>query len=607
MLFSLKRVSLLLALFLGTIMLWGISVSAQTKLAAQIRVDVERDFTLSEQGEMSVREKERISNTYSDRFIPGGSKRSYYFVISAQTDEAKTQIAERIYSSMKLTINGSSANFERTSQDGVFGLNYTLTRRLGPNSAQTVEISYLHPELGERTGGLLDAYIPAFAEDFKFDLGSTTYKYTTRLSLPSSSGSENILTVEPLRKYTVNGMDVYEFAQENLKGKFVWVQRGSKQVYRFSIEQPLAATRQRDNGDINQYKLIIPRDIDEVNVSQRVYFTEITPDPVAIETDSEGNLIGVFHLPASQDTTVVMKGFAVLENKPRQELSAAGLVNALPASKSNYLQPAEFWEVSSRAVIDKARSIVPTDTTVFGVMSALYQDVVDSIDYSQVKRFGINDRQGALATLQGGAAVCMEYSDLYLTLLRARGIASRAAYGYGYDSRLNSNEQEAHQWVQVYLPGLDGWTGVDVTWGESGNKVIGGDLNHFYTHVASVSPDEPAVLSRLSWGAGVDSALVGPDLNIEALAQLPTGDYITPTQLQRTYPAGEGVDARFAQANFQSKFSASWKNLTTNPGNIDIIGWLMIAASLMLVLFTIYLLIRVIRRIWRRKPKQQEL
>ena len=55
----------------------------------------------------------------------------------------------------------------------------------------------------------------------------------------------------------------------------------------------------------------------------------------------------------------------------------------------------------------------------------------------------------------------MEYSDLFLTLARAQGIPARAAFGYGYDARIGENQQDAHQWVQVYLPGMKEWLSID--------------------------------------------------------------------------------------------------------------------------------------------------
>src|SRR5262249_16924543 len=129
-----------------------------------------------------------------------------------------------------------------------------------------------------------------------------------------------------------------------------------------------------------------------------------------------------------------------------------------------------------------------------------YQYVVDKIDYSEVKRFGLNTRQGALKTLEGGAAVCMEYSDLFIALMRAEGVPARAAFGYGYDSRATSGVDTAHQLAEAYIPKLGQWVGVDTTWGENGPAIIGGDLNHLYRHVAVVDPNTPAQVSVQFFG-----------------------------------------------------------------------------------------------------------
>jgi transglutaminase-like putative cysteine protease len=578
--------------------------------SAQIKIQVDRTFDLSLAGEMQVTEVETIQNTYSDRFIPGGSERRYQFVISAQDEKQRAQVAESIYKSLKLEVGGQNVNFARTHSNGEYGISYILTRRVNPNSYQKVRITYGHPELGARTGGLLDAYIPAFASDFKFELPNTTYTYLTRLTIPDSAGVENIVSVSPVSKYREGGKDYYFFNQESLRGQFVWVQRGNKQIYKFELKQPLSPTTDRNTGDLNEYKIIIPRDIDEVNVRQKVYFTKISPEPISVEVDSEGNLLGVFRVPADSSTDVEISGYAVVENKTRKDISAAGSKSDYDSEQvAHYFRPAQYWEVDASEITEAATKDVGDEQDVYKIVNKLYESVVDSIDYSQVKRFGINDRQGALATLKGGAAVCMEYSDLYLTLLRNRQVPARAAFGYGYDSRLTADAQEPHQWVQVYLPKYKSWMGVDVTWGEAGPAVIGGDLNHFYTHVTAVDPNSPPVLSRLSWGAsGV--ALQGPNFKVDVLAELPSEEMYDVDELLKRHPSTE-ESSNFFSAVLINKYITTWQNLVTNPGNIDNQGWLMILVTITAGSLLISITLTATRKLRklllrRRKPKHKE-
>jgi hypothetical protein len=71
----------------------------------------------------------------------------------------------------------------------------------------------------------------------------------------------------------------------------------------------------------------------------------------------------------------------------------------------------------------------------------------------------------------------MEYADAMITILRAQGIASRAAIGYSNleDASDTPESQVRHQWVQVWLPGY-GWLSVDPTF-ESKNMDIGPNIH----------------------------------------------------------------------------------------------------------------------------------
>lgn len=67
--------------------------------------------------------------------------------------------------------------------------------------------------------------------------------------------------------------------------------------------------------------------------------------------------------------------------------------------------------------------------------------------------------------LQGGAGVCQDHAQIFVTTARAAGIPARYVSGYLYmEDRV---EQEAsHAWAEAYLEGL-GWVGFDVSNGMS--------------------------------------------------------------------------------------------------------------------------------------------
>ncbi|MFW5702761.1 MAG: transglutaminase-like domain-containing protein [Candidatus Dojkabacteria bacterium] len=604
-----RKIALIALLAVG----WLLFGAGQVE--ALVDVEVDRVYTLSEQGVMSVSETETITNTFDNQFIPAGSERKHYFVISAQEPEQREQVAEAIYDTLRVSIQSNPVSFTRFQEGNLYGASYKTTSQLNPKEIQRVQIRYVHPELGERVGGLLDAYIPAFSEDFEFEQGNTKYTYRTRLRIPSSAGTENIVSVEPNSNFSEGNFDVYVFDQNKLLGKFVWVQRGDSQVYKFSLVQPLLPTAERASGDINRYKIIIPRDMVEERIEQRIYLTEISPEPIGINVDADGNLIGVFQVDANEETDVRIEGYALLQNRgaERRLSEVAGSLEALDevdgSSADVYLSESEFWEVGNSAIQEAALEKGGETTDVYELASNIYEQVVAEIDYSEVKRFGINESQGALRTLEGGAAVCMEYSDLYLSLLRARGVPTRAAFGYGYDSRLAGNAQEPHQWVQVYLPGTNSWITVDVTWGETGANVIGGDLNHFFTHVASSDPNTPSVLSRLSLSGGGE--LLSPEFEVEVVESIPENveqEALTQEELLEKYPEVEANSQDYYLETLRSKYLASWENLAGGRTNeIDTQGWLLMVSSILLGVVALLVFVNLailLRRVLVKKKNQ---
>jgi hypothetical protein len=127
----------------------------------------------------------------------------------------------------------------------------------------------------------------------------------------------------------------------------------------------------------------------------------------------------------------------------------------------------------------------------------------------------------------------MEYSDLFIALMRAQGVPARAAFGYGFDARTTGGEDIAHQWAEVYLPAQGTWIGVDTTWGENGPAIIGGDLNHIYKYIASKDPHTPAPL-EVSFLGGL-SDVASEAMTITAVSSIPSEDVMNLETLQETY------------------------------------------------------------------------
>jgi hypothetical protein len=84
-------------------------------------------------------------------------------------------------------------------------------------------------------------------------------------------------------------------------------------------------------------------------------------------------------------------------------------------------------------------------------------------------------------------ALCTEFTDLFITLCRIKGIPAREIEGFAYSNNtkikpININTDILHAWPQYYDSSQKAWISVDPTWGKTTNGIdYFNDLdpNHF--------------------------------------------------------------------------------------------------------------------------------
>ena len=188
-----------------------------------------------------------------------------------------------------------------------------------------------------------------------------------------------------------------------------------------------------------------------------------------------------------------------------------------------------------------ANSLLVDKTSVIDIIKADYNYVIDKFTYSEEKvaNEDSNIRIGALAAINGGPTVCMEYADTLITLLRAQGIPARSVIGYDtentYYNKLFQEQVDkyhrpiSHQWVQAYIPDY-GWLSIDPTWGDSDGKwtsreYIGPDLDHVLWLTDNSQLQEPTLTHLFSADQFTnDYNYKLPELEITAVTKEEVGD-----------------------------------------------------------------------------------
>ncbi len=567
--------------------------------SGKFEVNINRQYFVEEDLTIHTVEIEQETNKTNDLYIPKGTEKRFDILAIETNNSDNRKLLKKSAESAKVYRNGKLDNNTKIElTDTKASVISSYPNDLNPNETVTFKFEYTNYLMLEQNGGLKDIFLNGFASSTNFITQNRIVKYETKIYVHKNLGIENFIFPENVQKTSNSEYYIYEIDQNDLVGNYVWLQFGNMQYYKFKIIQDIQKSETTNSGNKNRYEIIIPRDITSWKVNQTVFFTKIFPTPKWVRTDEEGNLFATFEFDSNKDGQIIIQGFAEVKINDIPETTDFGKLEDIDLNTmQKYLLPADFWEVDNPLIQNQAKELKADKNDIYEITKTTYDFVISQIDYSEIKRFGLNERQGAVKTLQGGAAVCMEYSDLFLTLMRAQGVPARAVFGYGYDPKVDSSSQEAHQWVQIYAPKLNNWINIDVTWGETGPSLIGGDLNHFFTHIAAISPNTPPGISTAGFG---DLNLKEAKYEIEIIENIPnTYTKETTKDLLNKYPYKEQKDTEEMLKLLGSKTKAAFENIR-NPEQLDRLQMLLIIIIMVSSIFLLLATIKVIRKLFSK-------
>jgi transglutaminase-like putative cysteine protease len=518
--------------------------------AVDINVSIDLTYSVNSLGVMHIKEVRTVTNSSSRFYIPSGSKETFIISTFKTRSATQAQDLERVSETITLTdLGGRNLNPTISIQDDKINTEVTFGTDLYQNQRKTFVLEYDNFELAEKNGNIWNVYVPGFPADYNkattSDNGATTQtSYGINLELDKALGTPNFVLPTPTDTYEITEKYNYIFDPSTLVDQSVWIQIGNKQYYSFTITQPIESSSDLGSKVFNTwYDLLLPRESDMGN--QKVYFQSITPEPQYVRVDEEGNVVARFSFESGNEEPIEIRGFITSNITEEISESDVGDIDYIDLTKfyatldgenytfANLLSAQKYWEVEAPAIQEKATELKQEKINVFEILLADYNFVTDSVDYDNLKTGIDNQRQGALYTLNGGSSVCMEYSDLLITLLRAQGIPARASFGYGFDPKSESATEEGHQWVEVYMPNV-GWVAVDPTWGDTGRKnYIGGDVDHALWYVAGTNVETPSPVTKYSFSD--IGAVESPKFEIQAHESLALEQFMTLEELLDKY------------------------------------------------------------------------
>lgn len=431
----------------------------------------------------------------SKYYFPATGEKVFHIPDIQGQDSSKTEL-EREYKKDSLSvkdIRGVSVKYSIEEKDLGEGIYVTVRnyKQTTYSDAYELVLTYKTHDYINKIGNYISLIGTSLPKDTQFSVTETDSKTTTTynyyLSIITDENMPTLTKAYPeFTTETKNKKTYYKFTQTNRLESSPFLEFGTSATYRFEMSY---TTPKTDNFipekyssllkalSSNIYEISLPREFGETN--QRVFFDNVSPTPLDIYKDSEGNVIALFEVPANQESNISISGYISLEQDSYKDyisplnINLSDYFNSVNESSftKEYLKETRYWEVKDPFIVEQANSLSKDIQTLQDLIFTDYRYINNTLDYDESKANSDNERIGAVAALKGGGSVCMEYADSMIAILRAQGVPARAALGYANLSEEQKENQIRHQWVQIWIPDY-GWFTIDPTF-ESENFKIG--------------------------------------------------------------------------------------------------------------------------------------
>ena len=354
-----------------------------------------------------------------------------------------------------------------SSKDGLSLIKLKFNEaKVGKNQITTFKLIYKIADLAKNKGKTWEIALPQTIEN-----SPTTSQVS--LKTPSEFGSLSFASI-PAKFEDGLTQNITTF--KNNSSSKILIIFGNYQLFDFTLNYHL---KNPSPNKVTSEIALIPD-----TYSQSVYYQSISPPPKGIKIDPDGNWLAQYEINPSEELDITATG----------QVKTGLHLPQTNGNLENYLQPQTFWPISDPQIqsilgkVDTPRSI--------------YDYVISTLEYDY-NRLNNSSRLGPIAALNNPqSSLCTEFTDLFVTLARAKGIPAREIQGFAYSSDqkikpLSLNNDILHAWPEYYDSKLKSWKAIDPTWGKTTNGIDyfnNLDLNHitFVTHGLSSEYPLPA-------------------------------------------------------------------------------------------------------------------
>jgi len=345
---------------------------------------------------------------------------------------------------------------------------------VGTGKTLKFNLSYDALDLVSRTGQVWEITVPRLASATEID------NYQLQLLVPSNFGAAAYISPNPVATSQEGEYQVYQFTKNQVAQAGVRAAFGEFQVFDFIFDYHLL----NDGIMPITTEIALPPD----TAYQKIYYQSLEPKPDNVRVDEDGNWLASYSLSGNQRLNIEAIGKVKVISQPQKDFFQPD-----PTTLQKNLREQEYWPVYHSLVQETSNKLKNVEEVYDFVVNHL------SYDFERVKQ-GV-ERQGALEALEKpDQAICMEFTDLFITLSRAIGVPAREINGYAYTTNpklrpLSLVADVLHSWPEYWDYEKKIWVPVDPTW----EKTTGGvdhfhktDLNHFVFAIHGVDSQLPA-------------------------------------------------------------------------------------------------------------------
>lgn len=414
--------------FLPLFLVIFLSFSAPQAYAADSHFDISVDskYKIAETGMTTITQAITIKNKTEFYYTPT-------YTVSVGFSDIQNIEAYNSDGTIATTLNDK--NPSNKSIKLTFPKRYT-----GLSDSNTFTLKFDTKDIAKKQGNIWEVSIPGISipDDFT--------SYDSTITVPPSFGLPTI--VKPQKE---SGKDkTLRLTKEDIGKSGVYILYGDKQYYNFSLKYNIS--------NPNLFPVRTEIALPPKTNYQNVLINSFSAEPLNVTRDKDGNWIAEYRLLPQQKEQIIVKGVVALLPVPSKEELSDSL-------KQEYIAPRKYWDLNSSAV---QKAIKELETP-----REIYEYVIKTLSYNYSKVATDNLRLGGNGALSDPKnSVCLEFTDLFVTLARAKGIPARSVEGYAFTQNsklrpLSLVNDILHAWPEYYDEKSKKWIMVDPTWGNT--------------------------------------------------------------------------------------------------------------------------------------------